>query len=95
MHLLLDEVNKLRKTIKLSFNTSATAFVQNCQVLCSSFIESATSDQIPEYTSNNEDPFYSFEIKEECYYKNGVQKTYNETAIVGKNEKGSKIIRCF
>ena len=95
IHLLLDEVNKFRKTTKLPFNTSATAFVQNCQILYPIFIDSVTHDQIPEYASNKKDSFYSFEIKEEYYYKNSVQKTYNKTAIVDKNEKGSKIVKCF
>ena len=97
MHLLLDGVNNFRKTIKLPFYTSATALVQNCQVLYPSFIESATHDQLikelPECTSNKEVSFYLFEIKDECYHKNGIKKTYNRTARVDKKKKVSEIVR--
>ena len=68
MNLLL--VNNFLKPIKLQFHTPATAFGQNLQVLCPSFIDSATHDQIikefSECTSNKVS-FYLFEIKEECY----------------------------
>ena len=90
MHLLLHEVDNFQETVKIPFHTSSTALVQNCQVLYPSFIDSTTHDQIrkefTECTSNKEVSFYLFEIKEKCYYKNGVKK---------RTAKKEKVSECF
>ena len=97
MHLLLDGVNNFRKTIKLSPHNSATEFIENCEVFYPGFFESAKYEQaiekFPEFMSQSETLFYQFEMKEECYFKNGVKKTYNRTARVDKKEKVSDVVK--
>ena len=85
-HLLLVGINNFRKAQKLPLHTSVTDFLNDQD-------SHDHRTKYPECYDKSEVSFYVFEKKEETYFKNGIEKSYERVARIDKKMEVKEVVK--